>query len=230
MADYYLARSLVVLREQVNQLFPNRDKSSDGWIGDTSHAARPSDHNPDWNDGGVVRALDIDVDDNDPKNDMRRILLNEIIGDKRVYYVISNGKIYSRTYNWEARAYTGPNGHFSHLHVSIMHTREAENDDSRWIGPRKAARIRGRLPDVDLSVVREEFRKGGTRENKHVRRVQRRLNKRVRANLTVDGLAGRSSRQAYRKWEEFINAPKTDGVPGEASLRRLVRGVYRVTA
>ena len=42
-----LARALEQLRSQVNEKWPNRSKNSDGSIGDTSHAARPSDHNPD---------------------------------------------------------------------------------------------------------------------------------------------------------------------------------------
>jgi hypothetical protein len=62
-----LARSLETLRHQVDQLAPNRDKDSDGWIGDTSHQARKSEHNPDAN--GVVRALDIT---NDPAPGARR--------------------------------------------------------------------------------------------------------------------------------------------------------------
>ena len=50
----------VRLRDQVNKAFPNRDKRSDGWIGDRAHQARKSDHNPDAK--GFVHALDIDAD------------------------------------------------------------------------------------------------------------------------------------------------------------------------
>ena len=48
------------LRGQVNNRWPNRDKRSDGTKGDSAHAARVSDHNPDSK--GVVHALDIDED------------------------------------------------------------------------------------------------------------------------------------------------------------------------
>lgn len=58
-----LANSLTRLRDQVNAAFPNRNKASDGWIGDASHAASASDHNP--NSQGVVSALDLT---NDPAN------------------------------------------------------------------------------------------------------------------------------------------------------------------
>ena len=42
-----LSRAASQLREQIDDSFPDRDRTSDGWIGDTRHAARKSDHNPD---------------------------------------------------------------------------------------------------------------------------------------------------------------------------------------
>jgi hypothetical protein len=60
--SYHLAPSLVRLREQINQEWPQRDTTSDGWIGDTRHQAVKSDHNPDYSAGGVVRAIDVDKD------------------------------------------------------------------------------------------------------------------------------------------------------------------------
>ena len=48
------------LREQIDDVFPDRDRTSDGWIGDVRHAARKSDHNP--TNEGIVRAIDIDAD------------------------------------------------------------------------------------------------------------------------------------------------------------------------
>ena len=57
---HQLSKAAKQLREQFDDTFPDRDRTSDGWIGDTRHAARPSDHNPDAN--GWVRAIDVDRD------------------------------------------------------------------------------------------------------------------------------------------------------------------------
>lgn len=127
MTDWYLAASLVALRTEINRRWPNRDKTSDGSIGDASHAARKSDHNPDWDAGGVVRAIDVDKDGIDVQE-----LLDATIGDQRVWYVIWDRHIYSRTYNWAKRPYDGSSPHTEHIHISINHTRAAETDTSPW--------------------------------------------------------------------------------------------------
>lgn len=130
--DYFLAPSLVGFRASINAAFPLRDKSSDGWIGDASHAARVSDHNPCWTctgrQHGIVRAIDVDVDDGDAGRDLRTEIIRSAVGHRAVWYVISNGIIYSRTYGWAARAYTGTNGHFHHVHTSLQHTESAAFD------------------------------------------------------------------------------------------------------
>lgn len=126
MADYYLAPSLVDLRNEINAANPKRDHTSDGWIGDASHAARVSDHNPDWSAGGVVRAIDVDVDGCDPDR-----LIAVAIKDPRVEYVISRGKIYLRSNGFRPQVYTGPNKHDKHTHISLRHTKAAEKS-GRW--------------------------------------------------------------------------------------------------
>lgn len=229
--SYYLAPSLVELRNEVNRLFPNRDKSSDGWVGDTSHAARPSDHNPDWSSNGVVRAIDIDIDDNDRNRNLRRMLLSEVIGDPRVWYVISNGIIYSSTYGWTARKYTGSNPHTKHVHISIKGTRSAEKDTSPWFGPAKPAR-RQRLP-ISLSTVRKEFRAAidGEKVGKshHVKRVQRRLRRMYDVKIKVDGYVGKATLSAWGKHEAAEGGKGRRRVPDEISMKRLVRNsAYRV--
>ena len=118
--SYYLAPSLVTLRSLINSNWPNRDKSSDGWIGDPSHQARKSDHNPDYADGGVVRAIDVDEDGIDVQ-----AVINAVIYDPAVSYVIYEGRIWGGS-RW--RAYTGANKHDKHMHISIKHTKTAERD------------------------------------------------------------------------------------------------------
>lgn len=118
-----LARSLESLRAQVNQIAPGRSKISDGSIGNAEHSARLSDHNPDGD--GVVRALDLT---DDPRGGLDALWLREALResrDPRIKYLISEGQICSpRRVNahpaWAWRPYTGPNGHFKHLHISVQ--------------------------------------------------------------------------------------------------------------
>ena len=111
--SYFLAPSLVALRNEVNAKYPKRDKKSDGWIGDPSHQARKSDHNPDYADGGIVRAIDIDKDGINVQ-----AVLAAVLSDPRVSYVIWNRRIWGGS-RW--RAYEGTNPHTGHIHVSIEH-------------------------------------------------------------------------------------------------------------
>lgn len=130
MAEWYLAQSLAALRTEINRRWPNRDKASDGAVGDTAHSARKSDHNPDWSAGGIVRAIDVDKDGINVTE-----LLNAVVRDPRVAYVIWNRRIASATedgtpWNWEP--YSGANPHDKHVHISIKHTARAASDTSRW--------------------------------------------------------------------------------------------------
>jgi hypothetical protein len=236
---YYLAPALATLREVVNGRWPKRDKASDGWIGDASHAARPSDHNPDYSDDGIVRALDIDVDDNDPGSDLRKELLEATIGDERVYYVISNAVIYSRTYGWRPRVYTGPNSHFTHVHVSIRGRYESDalarklgHDTSPWGFP-TPPRPKVKPKPVSLPELRAQFfafldDDGKVTKSLHVRRVQRALNARYGVGLKADGVVGSRTVQAWRDHETRIGLSGRPGVPDEKSLSRIARGRFRI--
>lgn len=221
--SYYLAPSLVALRTEINNRWPNRNTSADGWIGDASHAARPSDHNPDWSSGGVVRAIDVTCDGID-----RKACLKAIIGDPRVWYVISNGIIYSRTYGWTARRYTGSNPHNHHFHVSILHSQTAERDLSPWLSEAASLKVRTKnLPTVNLKIVREQATKP-TRKRPGVRRIQRALNARYRARLPVDGWFGPKTRHAYAHHMKAVKAKGRSGIPTRYSLTELGRGRFRV--
>src|SRR5688572_30610733 len=110
---YFRAPALDALMAEVKALWPHRDKTSDGWIGDTSHAARPSDHNP-APPTGIVRAQDIDEDlvAGLTATGEAMPLVNAIIRDIRTRYVIYEGRIWTRENGWQP--YTGPNAHRHH--------------------------------------------------------------------------------------------------------------------
>ena len=117
-----LSKAAEQLRSEINAKYPNRDKRSDGWIGDTAHNARKSDHNPDKN--GWVRAVDIDSDLLQGSNKESWLLAEQIKmialkGDKRISYIIHQQRIASSKQNWAWRVYKGSNPHISHLHISF---------------------------------------------------------------------------------------------------------------
>jgi len=123
--SWRLAKSLETLRTQVNAVAPKRSKASDGTLGDTAHSKVKSEHNP--NSKGVVTAMDIT---HDPKNgaDMN-LLAQDLIKDKRTWYVIFNKRI------WEAgkwQAYYGANDHSKHLHISTKQDARTYDNASKW--------------------------------------------------------------------------------------------------
>jgi len=110
------------LREQIDDAFPDRDRKSDGWIGDARHAkAGTSDHLPDPING-QVRGLDVDSNLDSRANssiylaDQIRLCAKK---DKRIKYVIHFGKIASRKSLWRWVKYKGINPHHSHIHISF---------------------------------------------------------------------------------------------------------------
>ena len=120
------------LRLQVDDSYSDRDRTSDGWIGDTRHQARPSDHNPDAE--GIVRAIDIDRDlSGEAKPDLMPDLADQLRlcakrGDKRISYIIFDGRIASSKKAWAWRTYTGSNKHTHHCHISF--TKKGDADGS----------------------------------------------------------------------------------------------------
>jgi hypothetical protein len=123
------------LRLQVDDSYPDRDRTSDGWIGNLAHQATKSDHNPDKAHGNVVRAIDLDRDlSGKAKPDLMPYLADEIRRfakkdkSKRVSYIIFAGKIASPRLGWRWRKYSGINPHNTHCHVSF--TTKGDHDGS----------------------------------------------------------------------------------------------------
>ena len=241
--SYYPARSLMNgssitaattgLVGELNVRYPARDHSSDGWIGDASHSARASDHNPDYSDGGIVRA--VDVDNNGALNqvtDLVRDMLGAAIGDPRSYYVIYAGKIASRTYGWVWRAYYGSNPHDHHVHLSIL-AGPLENDTRSWgLGdpPRKV-----QAKKVSVSRVRRAFKDAADGHDvafsNGVGRIQQVLNRQHGEHLVVDGIAGRATLRAWRRFERTLPEGRRQGqlrIPDRPSLGALGRGRFRL--
>lgn len=146
MASWILVPSLVSLRNEFTALAPERDKTSDGSIGDPAHASSSSDHNPDetgatpYEDSdrtNEVHAIDVDKDLNRPGWTMERavqvIVREHKAGrDNRLQYVIFNRRIWSRSWSWTERVYDGPNPHDKHAHFSCRYTTAQESDTSPW--------------------------------------------------------------------------------------------------
>ena len=217
-----LARSLETFREQIDRHAPDRDKSSDGAIGDAAHRHRKSDHNPDRD--GVVRALDIT---HDPANgvDCRRLAEGlRQARDARVSYVIFDRQIYSTTVSpWEWRAYRGSNPHTRHMHVSVVADRARYDDTRPWhvasepvpadkqARPRNAVRLRNgdEGPAVrELQHILDIPRDGvfGTQTEAAVRAFQ------AGRGLIADGIVGPYTWEALRE-------------KGDGAYSRVMRGI-----
>ena len=134
-----VAKSLVLLREQVNAMAPSRSKASDGTIGDPAHQSRDSDHNPWIIDGrvGVVTAMDITNDvahGCDAQKIADALHANK---DPRVKYIIWNSRI-ARSYikngkaPWTWLAYTGSNPHDKHVHISVRADKGNYDSTKSW--------------------------------------------------------------------------------------------------
>ena len=123
--NWWPVAGIVTLREQTNKRWPNRDKRTDGNLGDQNHQDRPSDHNPDSK--GAVHALDLDKDLRGSKNDMTWFSDQLIAyprgkksGYQRLKNIVFEDRVASGTYPnhfWTWR--DGDYGHFDHIHISF---------------------------------------------------------------------------------------------------------------
>ncbi|MGX6605675.1 hypothetical protein ACWKSP_26605 [Micromonosporaceae bacterium Da 78-11] len=146
MAGWVLVPCLVGLRSEFDSLAPGRDHVSDGALGDTAHAHSSSDHNPDEtgktpsedaDNVNEVHAIDVDVDLKRPDWSMERcvqiiVTRHRVGADDRLQNVIYNRRIWSRSWSWQARAYTGSNPHDHHAHFSARYTSAQEADTRPW--------------------------------------------------------------------------------------------------
>jgi hypothetical protein len=155
------------LREQIDDDYPDRDRRSDGVAADARHyATNPSsDHIP---RNGIVRAIDIDANLNAHPEEtyalVEKIRKCAKRGDKRIKYIIYDGKIMSPILGWKRRKYKGANPHRSHFHISFT---TLGDNDGKWF---------------DLE---------GERINERVKTNGRKLGKDVPSDSASDLLSGR---------------------------------------
>jgi len=127
----WLSKAAAQLREQIDDSFADRKRTSDGWVADLRHIkAGKSDHIPD-SKTGCVRAIDIDASLSDQKGisaDLADQLRLYGKSNGRISYVIHLGQIASPLLGWRWRKYKGINKHNHHIHVSF--TKAFDNDSS----------------------------------------------------------------------------------------------------
>lgn len=210
-----LARSIALLRHEVDVEWPNRSKASDGTLGDADHASRLSDHNPDSQ--GRVCAIDIT---HDPAHGCDAGELAEhfrrlgSVGDCRPKYVIWNRRIASPSSAWEWRAYDGSNPHTKHVHLSV--TQSCADDTGTW-GIRE-------MGDGDLSAegdyIKAQLRDVADRVNALSRKVDyAQAQNRAIAQLVVD-----ENRASTTTLAEQI-AAQIDGDCDVSAIEQAVRNV-----
>lgn len=149
-----LCKAGIQLREIIDDLYPDRDRRSDGWVADSRHMAKgTSDHIP---VNGIVRALDIDADLAAHKEEayalVEKIRKCAKRGDKRIKYIIYDGKIMSPILNWKRRKYRGANPHRSHFHISFT---TLGDNDGRWFdleGDKNAKRFAEGSIELDQDI------------------------------------------------------------------------------
>lgn len=241
----HLCAAGVKLRDQINATWPNRDKASDGWLGDAAHAARKSDHNPD--EHGVVRAIDIDEDllgaaHQDPQiaNDLAaQLVLAAKTGEDRIAYVIFEGKFYSPRTKWQAEAYTGPNAHNHHIHVSFTTAGDADGAPFHLplltgltvpavVAPVKKAAPTKKAPAKKAAPVKAQpsvslANLAPRGEHDDVAVVQDALRQSGLYKGKVDGIYGPQTKAAYQAWQRSLGFRGTaaDGVMAMRSLTAL---------
>lgn len=138
MAAWRLNDALTRWRAAVDVRYPDRDKATDGTIGDPAHAARDSDHNPDPD--GTVDAWDMDVD----LNGAGKPYAADVEMLKRVFqahpasrYWIHDDEIAHRNSGWVRRPYDpdNPDRNKHRKHVHWNSNQATETSTAPWIIP-----------------------------------------------------------------------------------------------
>lgn len=156
MATWELVPCGQQLRLEVNALAPNRDKTTDGTIGNAAHQLHISSHNDDEvgrvpirdaDSKHEVHAWDADKDLREPGLTMQMIVDHVVDRcrrglEDRLRYVIYNRRICSASNGWKWRAYAGDNAHTEHAHFDFSYVTKLEADRRSW-----------RLEDIPVAMT-----------------------------------------------------------------------------
>lgn len=217
-----VAKSLDQLLRQINTKFPNRDKSSDGSIGDAAHAARSSDHNPWFKIGeiGIVTARDFTHDPIHGFNSQE--LADRLVAskDERIKYIISNSRIVSGTGQgkpaWQWRKYTGSNPHNKHVHISVKSDPRLCDDERPWgDGLPFPSHDANAVPEIPPSRPVLRLKSTGP----YVKLLQKYLNDEG-AKLVIDGDFGQKTCNALMAFQKEAGLV-ADGVCGPYTWKAL---------
>lgn len=232
------------LRDQMNKRFPKRDKTSDGSIGDTSHKAGSSSHNPDktgnpeYRDGDAkdeVRARDFDKDLKDPSVTMEDVVQHLVKLARagrlpHLRYIIFNKRIWHKSDGFKTRTYTGKNKHEGHMHVNSDFTQAAD----------KATGVNYRLDELGKKASTPKptgkvYKEGDS--GAEVRKFQdffRRIFPSYRnyvsvkrgSVISVDGQFGKQTTAWVKEFQERTGL-KVDGIVGPNTIAKMRSYGYR---
>lgn len=211
--------SLLKLLEQINYYAPKRSKVSDGWVGDARHAAGHSDHNAEPD--GTVDARDFT---NDPSGGMdSQKLCDALVASKdpRISYLICNGKIIAGRKGpkpWTPRKYTGSNGHYHHIHVSVLD--EGQDDKTPWkieSAFKKSSPVpKTEIPKLTTKQVSSVMHLGSKGE--FVEQLQKDLNTLGYGPLRVTGNFGVETEDEVKRFQKDAKLDKIDGWAGPQTV------------
>lgn len=143
MTAWRLTKSLSHFRQLVDERWPNRDRASDGTIGNEEHQAEMSGHNPDdtagsrpaWNGDAdsipEVRAFDMDSDLHEPGTTAQMLVdhIRRLPGVSAVIrYMIYDRTMYHSRDGFAPTAYTGPSAHTEHIHFEGAWSQAADDN------------------------------------------------------------------------------------------------------
>lgn len=223
--SWRLARALEVHRAEANYANPNRDKASDGTIGNAAHAANwtSSDHNPFVIVAGlgVVRADDLDADGLDLPGAFERARVAALAGRLPQIagggYLILNRRITAPDFSgW--RNYTGPNPHVAHGHTSLSRSAAGFDSSAPW-GIFTAGTVPAPVPSgftgPDLTGSGSSLRGVKGNNGRRVMVMQEQLRTRYSLyakHLGVDGWWGDQTTGVLREFAHRSGIASADGL------------------